>query len=177
MTVSTKPVLPTVDQLLFGTDVVGLAAAEAEYRQAAVDATRAADRIRAIITTATPAAAPRPAPAPAPPPAVAPPTPEQLAAVRAQAEAERRRKVHEQVERIVRKVRGKGRYQPGECFREACFHLALVSSCSARELARRAARPETSMYNPLKKFEGVVFRRTRHGLWELIPGVGEEAKR
>lgn len=161
-----KPNPPTVDQLLFSGDAAGLAAAEAEYRQAASEYARAADRIRAIVATCGQPVTTTPAPAPAPAP-----TPDQVAAARALAEEKRKREALARVERIVRKVRGAGPYQPGECFREACYLLAL-GQFSARELARRSGRPDTSMYNPLKKFEGTVFRRMREGRWELLPGVG-----
>lgn len=170
-----KPTPPTVSQLLFSGDVAGLAAAEAEYRQAALEYTRAAERIRAIVATCAQAATAAPSPAhvvqPAPLAAPPTPTPDQVAAARALAEEKRKREALERVERIVRKIRGAGPYQPGECFREACY-LLTSGQFSARELARRAARPETSMYNPLKRFEGIVFRRTRDGRWELLPGVG-----
>ena len=175
-----KPTPPTVDQLLFSGDVAGLAAAEAEYRQAALEYVRAAERIRAVIATCAPVAAAEPPPAPAvqpapvaAPPAPAPtPTPDQVAAARALAEEKRRREALERVERIVRKVRGSGPYQPGECFREACYHMTLHGPLYVRELAARTARPPTSMRNPLTRFEGTVFRRTRDARWDLLPGIG-----
>ena len=173
-----KPTPPTVDQLLFSGDVAGLAAAEAEYRQAALEYVRAAERIRAVIATCAPVAAAEAPPASAVPlaPVAAPPTPtptpDQVATARALAEERRRREALERVERIVRKVRGSGPYQPGECFREACYLMTLQGPLSVSELAARTSRPPTSMRNPLTRFEGTVFRRTRDARWDLVPGVG-----